>query len=136
MDEIKATCCCGNVELSFSLPVTKVVQCHCESCRKMNGSDYSTWIAINNDQFSVDDGNEYIKEFRLNNLSSKSFCSTCGTGVFGINGKHFKDQKLVPLGIVSNYTYEIKPQVQVYTDNRAAWVELHGCVPIFPVKRI
>jgi len=134
MDIIKATCCCGNVKLSFSLPVTRVVQCHCESCRKMNGSDYSTWVAINNDQFSIDDGNEHIKKFKLNNLSSKSFCTTCGTGVFGINGNHFKNHKLVPLGIVSNYINEIKPQVQVYTDNKAKWVELHGCVPIFSVK--
>jgi len=134
MDIIKAECRCGNVKLSFSLPVTKVVQCHCESCRKMNGSDYSSWIAINNDQLRIVDGSGYIKKFKLNNLSSKSFCSTCGTGVFGINGKHFKNHKLVPLGIVSNYTKEIKPQVQVYTDNKAEWVELHKGTPVFPVK--
>jgi len=134
MDIIKAECRCGKVKLSFSLPVTKVVQCHCESCRKMNGSDYSSWIVINNDQIRIVDGNDHIKKFKLNNLSSKSFCSTCGTGVFGINGKHFKNHKLVPLGIVNNYTKEIKPQVQVYTENKAKWVELHKGIPVFPVK--
>lgn len=134
MDKFKATCCCGNVELSFSLPATKVVQCHCESCRKMQGSDYSTWVAVENSQFSIDRGSEYIKEYKLNNQSTKSFCSTCGTGIIGVNGKHFKNHKLVPLGIVDNYSNEIKPQVQVYTENKAKWVELHGYVPVFTVK--
>jgi len=131
MGKIKASCRCGSVGLSFSLPATKVVQCHCESCRKMQGSDYSTWVAINDNQFNIDQGARYISEYKLNNQSSKSFCTVCGTGVFGVNGKHFKNHKMLPLGIVENYSSEIKPQVQVYTESKAQWVKLHNEVPIF-----
>ena len=131
MEKIKASCCCGNVRLSFTLPVTKVVQCHCESCRKMQGSDYSTWVAIDDNQFNVDKGASYISEYKLNNHSSKSFCTVCGTGVFGVNGLHFKDHKMLPLGIVENYSNDIKPQIQVYTEFKAKWIELHNDVPVF-----
>lgn len=133
MDKFKASCVCGNVELSFSLPVTSVVQCHCQSCRNMQGSDYSSWVVVVNNQFSINCGAEYVSNYEMEQ-SSKSFCSVCGTAVFAINGKHFIKHKLIPLGIVKNYSTDIKPQIQVYTDNKAAWVELHNNVAIFPRK--
>ena len=129
MDKFRGSCLCGNVKISFSLPVTTVVQCHCQSCRKMQGSDYSSWIAVPENQFSVDLGSELISTFKLFR-SSKSFCSTCGTCVYGYSGKHFKRHKVIPLGIVENYSADIQPQVQVYTENKAEWLELQGSVPI------
>jgi len=99
----------------------------------MQGSDYSTWVAVTNNQFSIDSGSEYISNYKLNR-SSKSFCSICGTGVYAINGKHFKKHKLIPLGIVKNYSTDIKPQIQVYTEDKAAWTEIHDRVPIFTGK--
>ena len=134
MDKFMASCRCGKVEISFSLPVTRVVQCHCQSCRKMQGSDYSTWIAVADQQFSIDSGSEYISTYEFTELSTKNFCSHCGTAVYGINGKHFKKHKMIPLGIVENYSADIKPQFQVYTENKAEWVSLHEGVPVFEVK--
>lgn len=134
MDKFKASCLCGNVKFSFSLPVTRVVQCHCGSCRKMQGSDYSTWIAVPDHQFSIDSGREHIGKYEFTRLSSKCFCTNCGTAVYGINGRHFKQHKMIALGIVENYSSDIKPQIQVYTENKAEWVELHDGVPVFSVK--
>ena len=131
MNKFKASCYCGNVGFSFFLPVEKVVQCHCRSCRKMQGSDYSTWIAVADEQFSIDAGSEWISNYDLNHQSSKSFCSNCGTSLYGVNGKHFKKHTIIPMGIVENYSSSIKPQIQVYTNNKAEWVELHKEVPIF-----
>lgn len=134
MGKFKASCRCGNVEVSFSLPVTRVVQCHCGSCRQMQGSDYSTWVAVADHQFSIDSGSEHISKYEFTNLSTKCFCSNCGTAVYGINGKHFKQHKMIPLGIVENYSAEIKPQIQVYTENKAEWVEIHDGAPVFTAK--
>ena len=133
MNNYKASCRCGNVRLSFSLPVKTVVQCHCQDCRRMQGSDYSTWVAVADSQFSLDSGDEYLSKYELKQ-SSKSFCSACGTAVYGINGRHFKEHKVIPLGIVENYSDDIKPQIQVYTEFKAPWTELHGRVPVFPRK--
>ena len=131
MNKFETSCYCGKVRCSFTLPVTTVVQCHCQLCRKLQGSDYSTWIAVKNTQFTVEAGSELITHYQANERSSKHFCSLCGTGVYCVNGKHFEEHKVLPLGTVDNYSVELKPQMQVYTDSKAEWVQLHDEVPIF-----
>ena len=135
MSRYQTSCLCGKVQCSFTLPAAAVVQCHCEHCRKMQGSDYSTWVAVNADQFSIDAGAEHIRDYHFNDRSSKSFCSCCGTSVFGTNGKHFAHHKVLPLGVVKNYSSELKPMVQVYTEDKAEWVHLHEDVPIYTPEK-
>lgn len=99
------------------------------ACRKMQGSDYSTWVAVSNTQFSIDSGSKFILMYELNQ-SGRDFCSNCGTCVYGNNGKHFKKHKKIPLGIVENYSVDTKPKFQSYTENKAEWLALNDKVPI------
>jgi len=131
MEKFEGACHCGKVEWAFDLPIKTVVQCHCQNCRKMQGGDYSTWVAVLSKQFTVVIGKELVSHYEFNNRSSKSFCSSCGTVVYGINGKHFSDHKLVSLGTVKKYLEDLKPQIQVYTENKAEWGTIPDDVPIF-----
>ncbi len=123
------------------MPVSTVVQCHCHNCRKMQGSDYSTWVAVPNAQFKVIKGESFLSSYKVNQRSSKHFCSLCGTTVFAINGKHFLDHKMVTLGSIDLCTPELctsehctaglLPKMQVYTQDKAHWVSVHPEVPVF-----
>ena len=130
MYEFKIECHCMKIQCSFALPATTVVQCHCQNCRKMQGSDYSTWLAIIREQFSIDAGRQFITEYQINERSSKSFCSFCGTVVCAINGKHFNEHLMVPLGVVKNYSPDLEPRLQVYVTNKAEWVQIHDGVNV------
>lgn len=46
-----------------------------------------------------------------------------GTVIFAVNGKHFPNDKLLSLGTVSHYDKLLKPQLEVYTDNKAPWFD-------------
>lgn len=134
MERIEAACHCKKVKWSFSLPIKTVVQCHCQNCRKMQGGDYSSWVFVENSQFSIDTGSEHISHYDMNERSGKAFCSLCGTTVYGINGKHFKEYMAIPLGVIETYLDEIRPQIQVYTEHKAAWTQIHDGVPVFRIK--
>jgi hypothetical protein len=121
MELFQASCHCGKVKCSFSKSITTVVQCHCENCRKLQGSDFSTWVVIPDNQLKVTEGEVYISDYEFNDRSKKCFCSLCGTVVYGVNGKHFKEHKLIVLGAVENYSETLKPQRQVYTESKALW---------------
>ncbi|WP_185829913.1 GFA family protein [Vibrio penaeicida] len=136
MSSYKVKCHCQKVECEISLPVSTVVQCHCHNCRKMQGSDYSTWVAVPNAQFKVMKGESFLSRYEVSQRSSKSFCTQCGTTVFAINGKHFLDHKMVILGSIElctseHYVSELFPQMQVYTQDKAHWVSVHPEVPVF-----
>ena len=131
MSEIKGSCHCGAVSWSFSLPAKTIVKCHCNNCRQLQGSDYSTWIVVPQSQFEVLTGQDEVSLYKPNDSSSKSFCSKCGSATYLVNEKHFSGDYVLPLGAVVNYVDELAPQMQVYTADKASWVNLHDDEPVF-----
>lgn len=131
LSKIKGSCHCGAVAWAFSLPIKTVVKCHCNNCRKLQGSDYSSWVVVPQSQFEVLSGQDVVSLYKANETSSKSFCSTCGSAAYLVNGKHFPGHFVLPLGAVNNYENKLAPQIQVYTTDKAAWVNLHEDEPVF-----
>ncbi|WP_445360282.1 GFA family protein [Microbulbifer sp. EKSA005] len=131
MSKIKGSCHCGSAAWEFDLPIKAAVKCHCSMCRKLQGSDYSTYVVIPKKQFSLSKGRDSIVSYQATEKSYKNFCSVCGTPTHLINGKHFPDDFVLPLGIVKNYTDELAPQIQVYTTEKSPWSNIHDDVPIF-----
>lgn len=131
MNKINGSCHCNAVKWSFTLPVKTVVKCHCGNCRKLQGSDYSSWLVVPQSEFELTSGREQITTYEANDASSKSFCSACGSAIYLVNGKHFPENYVLPLGAVENYTKELAPQIQVYTPDKADWVKIHEDEPIF-----
>ena len=127
---INGSCHCGAVKWEFTQPIKTVVKCHCGACRKLQGSDYSTWVIVPSEQYSVTKGKDAVTKYQATEKSSKNFCSACGTPVFLINGIHFPDDVVLPLGAIENYSDELAPQIQVYTTDKATWVNLHEDEPV------
>jgi hypothetical protein len=123
MKNINGSCHCGKVSWKALSPIKTVVKCHCQNCRKLQGGDYSNWVVLAKEQFEISTGNELIAHYQFNERSQKSFCSVCGTVIFGINGKHFPEHKLISLGTIKDYNDSLKPQLEVYTENKAPWLE-------------
>ncbi|WP_432452555.1 MULTISPECIES: GFA family protein [unclassified Agarivorans] len=131
MRQINGSCHCNSVQWAFELPIKTVVKCHCNSCRKLQGSDYSTWIVVPQAQFEVIKGHEYIAKYNATESSSKAFCSNCGCSAYLVNGKHFPEDFVLPLGSIDHYSEALAPQIQVYTTDKAAWLKLHDDEPVF-----
>ena len=131
MDLIKGSCHCNSVKWEFSLPIKTVVKCHCGNCRKLQGGDFSSWVVVPQSQFEVTSGQDKVSTYNATDISSKSFCSNCGSAAYLVNGKHFSDDFVLPLGAIDNYSEDLAPQIQVYTPDKAQWVKLHEDEPIF-----
>jgi len=131
MSTIKGSCHCNAVKWQFILPIKTVVKCHCQNCRKLQGSDYSSWIIVSQDQLEVTKGKDHLSKYVSNETSSKTFCSICGSAAYLVNGKHFPGNFVIPLGSINNYEEALAPQIQVYTPNKAVWLKLHEDEPVF-----
>ena len=131
LNKIKGSCHCGSVNWECDPPIKTVVKCHCSMCRKLHGSDHSTYVIVPKEQFSLTKGKGLVMSYQATEKSYKNFCSICGTPIYLLNGKHFPNEFVLPLGIIENYTNELAPQIQVYTSEKPAWVNIHEDVPIF-----
>ncbi|SDS63454.1 Uncharacterized conserved protein [Halopseudomonas xinjiangensis] len=128
--DFAGSCHCGSVRWKGTLPATAVLKCHYNNCRKLQGGDYSSWVVVPRSQFQIAEGLEHISSYNANDVSSKSFCSFCGSASFLVNGKHFPGHFVLPLGAIDDYTQALAPQIQVYTPDKAPWVTLHDDEPV------
>ncbi|AWF82153.1 aldehyde-activating protein [Microbulbifer sp. A4B17] len=131
MSKIKGGCHCGSIAWEFDLPIKTVVKCHCSMCRRLQGADHSTYAVVPKEQFSLSKGKDLVVSYQATEKSYKNFCSVCGTPTHLVNGKHFPDDYVLPLGIVENYTNELAPKIQVYTSEKPPWSNIHDDVPLF-----
>lgn len=122
-EETRGACHCGLIAWKFNRPAKSIVKCHCGNCRKLQGSDYSTWVVVEAECFRLERGEEFLSKYEVGK-SSRSFCSKCGTTVFLINGKHLPTDVVIPLGAIEHFDVSLSPQVNVYTGDKAEWVEI------------
>jgi len=99
-------------------------------CRALSGADYSSWLVIPAKQFTLLSGKEFISQYQATDQFSKSFCAKCGCTVHCINNNKFPDHVYVAKGnITSEYTKA--PDIQVYTQDKAAWLTLDDNIPVY-----
>lgn len=76
------SCLCGAFRFSIEGPLGDVRLCHCDICRRANGSAFSANARIPIKRFSVSSNKSTIKEFESSTGAWKAFCSTCGSPVY------------------------------------------------------
>jgi hypothetical protein len=80
---VTGSCLCGGVRFSVAQPFLRVTACHCESCKKISGGVGTTSGRARTDDVRILEGEDLITSYQPDEGSSKSFCSRCGTNLFG-----------------------------------------------------
>jgi hypothetical protein len=83
MAEVTGTCLCEGVRLSVAQPFLRVSACHCESCKKISGGAGTASGRARTEDVRILDGEELVTTYQPTEGSAKTFCSRCGTNLFG-----------------------------------------------------
>lgn len=129
-EKVSGKCSCGSVAWEADLPPKIVLICHCNMCRELSGADYSTWVVVKSENFTLLKGAELLNSYHATENFSKSFCSACGSTVNCVNNDKFPDHVYIARGnIVSDI--ELPANIQVYTADKADWVVLDDTIPAY-----
>ena len=128
-DSITGQCHCGNLKWRAALPHKVALNCHCNMCRSLSGSDYSSWVVLPVAQFSLLSGSEGLTKYQASENFSKSFCSKCGSIVSCVNDDKFPDHIYVAKGTITS-GFNLPPEIQVYTRDKAGWVTIDESIPV------
>ncbi len=74
-------CHCGRVRYEIAGPVRQVVECHCESCRRITGSLWHATGARLAD-LTITDDQQALKWYRSSENVARGFCGHCGSTMF------------------------------------------------------
>src|SRR5580704_17485022 len=79
---IRGKCLCGTFQFEILGAIGEVRLCHCDLCRRGNGTAFSANARIPLERYRVIAGEDSIPEYEASPGSRRCFCSRCGSPVF------------------------------------------------------
>lgn len=118
MDKLSGSCHCKQVQYQVLAPVKKVVNCHCNLCRGMNGSAFSTYAAVLTTDFELLEGT--LSKFQVSESATKYFCGDCGTPIYNLNPK-LKGLTILHYGSINNCN-SLTPELNIFCGSEVNWL--------------
>ena len=120
--KFSGSCLCGEVQYSIEAEVQGFYFCHCKQCRKLTGAPLASNIQLKPTDINWISGKECVKRFDYpgERSFSKAFCTNCGSALPYINESG--SALVIPAGSL-DHDPGIKPQVNIFWDDRAEWFE-------------
>jgi hypothetical protein len=122
MDNLQGVCLCGGVRFEVTEPFERIAACHCESCKKLSGGGGTVSGRVRTDAIRVLEGRDLVRSFQPDEGSAKTFCSVCGSNLFGAGWpeSEFTSVRLSAL----EEPYDGRIGSHIYTRSLAPWETL------------
>jgi hypothetical protein len=112
-------CLCGAIEFEVSGDPRVVAVCHCRDCQRGAGAPMVVWAMFQESQLKVRKG--VLASINSSGTAVRSFCPTCGTGLF------YRNAEVLPgLVDVQASAFDepelLPPTIQIQVAERQHWV--------------
>jgi hypothetical protein len=114
-------CKCGAIKFISGEPL-QVVNCHCNLCRSINGSAFSTYVVTKIAELKIEAGTQLLATFDATDHAVKHFCRQCGTPLYNTNPHRFPELAMIYLGIASSHR-QLMPGINIYCSSKLDWVD-------------
>ena len=122
MATLRGSCLCGEVQFELADEFEGATYCHCTSCKKLSGGVGTANARVRSDAIRVVSGRERIRTYQPREGSAKTFCTACGSNLFG-GGWPEAEFVSVRLAAIDS-PFEQRPQAHVYALSVAPWETL------------
>ena len=119
---MRGSCWCGGVRFEVAEPFITLSFCHCTSCKRISGGVGTANGRARTDWIDVKEGRELLTTYQPEEGSGKTFCSRCGSNLFG-GGWPESEHTSVRLSSIDE-GLEQKPEAHIYVRSVAAWETL------------
>jgi hypothetical protein len=122
MAVLRGSCHCGGVRFEFPDEFEFMSFCHCTTCKKLAGGVGTASGRIRTDAIAILEGEELLRTYQPAEGSAKTFCSACGSNLFG-NGWPESEVTSVRLSAIDT-PFEYRPRAHIYVRSLAPWETL------------
>ena len=122
MANLEGSCLCGAVRFEVTEPFERTNMCHCTSCKKISGSGGTVSGRVSTDGISILAGKEALTTYQPEEGTAKTFCSVCGSNLFGA-GWPKSAKTSVRLSALDS-PFDRKPEAHTYVRSVAPWETL------------
>jgi len=123
MTKFSGGCLCGAIRYEVSGDIVRMVNCHCDDCRRNTGASFATNIFFNSEDVQVTKGEprsfEHVSD--AGNRKIKEFCPTCGSQLFSSTiGRPLTSVKV---GSIEDANF-VKPTANLYCKRALSYSHL------------
>lgn len=126
---MEGNCKCGQINYKAD-KVLKLVNCHCNLCRNMNGTAFSSYVVVAEDSFVIENGQSLLGAYTATELATKYFCTNCGTPIYNANPTTYPGLAMLYLGTVRDHA-SISPDANIYCTSKLGWFDSANTLPSF-----
>ena len=119
MSSLRGSCLCGGVRFEIPAPLESLRFCHCTSCKKLSGGVGTANARVRSDAVEILAGRELLHTYQPNEGTAKTFCSVCGSNLFG-GGWPESPTCSVRLSAIDD-PFDEKPLGHLYVRSVAPW---------------
>jgi hypothetical protein len=114
-------CLCGGVRFEVTEPFVRVSYCHCTSCKKLSGGAGTISGRARSDTIRILEGQDLLRTYRPIEGSAKTFCSECGSNLFGAG---WPDSEYAAVRLSALDSFDEKPTMHIFVRSVAPWETL------------
>ena len=116
---LHGSCLCGGVQFELPDDFEPRAFCHCASCKKLSGGVGTANGRIASDHVTIVAGEELLCTYQPAEGTAKTFCSVCGSNLFG-GGWPESDRASVRLSAIDD-PLQGRPTRHIWVRSLASW---------------
>ena len=123
---MRGSCQCRGVEFEVVGDFVSMAFCHCATCKKISGGAGTANGRVRTENVRLLAGEDLVRTYQPDEGSAKTFCSACGSNLFG-GGWPESESTSVRLSAIDT-PLEERPDAHLYVRSLALWETLpdHG----------
>ena len=119
---MQGSCWCGGVRFEVAEPFINLSFCHCASCKRISGGVGTASGRARTEWIDVTQGRELLTTYQPEEGTAKTFCSRCGSNLFG-GGWPESEEVSVRLPAIDT-PFDERPQAHTFVRSVAPWETL------------
>jgi hypothetical protein len=119
MEALRGSCLCGGVRFEIGEELGSLRYCHCASCKKLSGGIGTVNGRVSSEAIRIVAGEDLLRSFQPDEGSAKTFCSRCGSNLFG-GGWPESPQASVRLSALDT-PFGRRPEAHIFVRSVAPW---------------
>lgn len=124
---ITGSCLCRAVQFHVTGDLPPIVMCHCQQCRKAQGTAFVTNLPVKESQFQFTKGEDKLLSFESSPGKRRYFCSGCGSPIMSKSTQQ-PGQVRLRAGTLDG-DLDTRPGFHIFTDSKANWYNISDDLP-------
>lgn len=126
---LTGSCLCGGIRYQYDGEISEIALCHCQQCRKAQGSAFASNSPIESRLFTITQGTALLQNYYSSPLKKRVFCQRCGSPLYS---QRVDLAEIIRLRLGTLDTpISCQPSYHIYAASKAEWWAINDDKPRF-----